>query len=310
MSFNGKNPTINSLNLTPGQDPATPSTGELQYANGTDRAAGFYVYTGAAWDSIATSGGITTQTSTKTTTYTITTSDDVILADATSAAFTITLPAANSTPRKLYRIKKIDSTLNAITIDAAGSETIEGSADTTINTQYETITLVPNGTSWFILERRTATPLSAATVLTIGATTTAPTKGTTTTDSIQWYRHGRYARILVKYVQTAAGASGNGVYLISVPTGLVIDTSVTSTNTDVGDILGQGVGVLLSAIQGNANGASPSFMSSIVYNTTQVRFAGTIGGLTSAWDQNSLFLAHNTVNVWGWFDVPIQGWKE
>ena len=58
---------------------------------------------------------------TKTTTYLVTTNDHVILCDATSGAFTVTLPALADVPNdKIFHIKKIDSTGNAVTVSQGG----------------------------------------------------------------------------------------------------------------------------------------------------------------------------------------------
>lgn len=83
--------------------------------------------------------------------YTATKEDHTILADATVAAFTITLPAPSTKVYPFVVIKKIDSGGNAITIDPAGSATIDGSATATLAAQYQTIILHANATGWHML---------------------------------------------------------------------------------------------------------------------------------------------------------------
>lgn len=61
----------------------------------------------------------------------------------------------------------------------------------------------------------------------IGAVTTAPTKGTIAQDNAQWRRVGQNMEIRYNYRQTAAGASGSGIYLFPIPAGYSIDTSIT-----------------------------------------------------------------------------------
>lgn len=90
-------------------------------------------------------------TVTKTTTATLTDADPVVLADATSAAFTITLPTAISRAGCTYTIKKIDGTANAVTIDANGTQTIDGSLTAAIVDPYAALTVVSDGSNWFIL---------------------------------------------------------------------------------------------------------------------------------------------------------------
>jgi len=96
-------------------------------------------------------GPISTAISTKTTTYTITATDSTILADANTAGFTITLPTAVGATGRIYVIKKIDSTGNVVTIDANGSETIDGSLTQSLDAQWESITIQSNGANWFII---------------------------------------------------------------------------------------------------------------------------------------------------------------
>lgn len=75
-----------------------------------------------------------------------------VTADATSAAFAITLPAASaSIVGRVYEIKKIDSSANAVTITAAGANTIDGLATIPITTQYRAFKLVCiSSTAWGI----------------------------------------------------------------------------------------------------------------------------------------------------------------
>lgn len=88
---------------------------------------------------------------TKTTTYTITVNDRVVLCNATSGAFTVTLPTAVGNTDKMFFIKKTDSSANAVTIDGSGAETIDGAATATLAVQYDFRVIVSNGTGWFIL---------------------------------------------------------------------------------------------------------------------------------------------------------------
>jgi len=85
-------------------------------------------------------------------TTTLTAGDSqIILADASGGAFTITLPAIADAAKYRYIIKKIDSSANAVTVDADGSETIDGALTAVITTQYEAPSFVPHGTEWSIV---------------------------------------------------------------------------------------------------------------------------------------------------------------
>jgi hypothetical protein len=85
----------------------------------------------------------------QTTDYTILTSDFFILADATAAAITMTLPA--TTTSGPYWIKKIDSSLNHVTVATPGSETIDGAASFDLEHEDESITVTTDGANWFII---------------------------------------------------------------------------------------------------------------------------------------------------------------
>ena len=87
--------------------------------------------------------------STKTADYTATSTDGIILVDATSGVVTITLPAASA--RKELHIKKIDASANAVTIGRAGADTIEGSTSKSLAAQYNSYTIYSDGsTTWYI----------------------------------------------------------------------------------------------------------------------------------------------------------------
>jgi hypothetical protein len=88
---------------------------------------------------------------TKTTTYAATAEDFTILCDATSGAFDVDLPAAASHTGRVYMIKKVDASANAVSIDPNAAELIDGSATSyTLSVQWAAVTIVSDGTSWFI----------------------------------------------------------------------------------------------------------------------------------------------------------------
>lgn len=175
-----------------------------------------------------------------------TTVNDVIF--ASGGAFTITLPAASNTG-KVLRIKKTDSSLaNIITISRAGGDTIDGATTTTLNTLGEVVELVADGsTTWRVMSRDYDTSQQTYS-LTIGGTTTAPTKATTATvDVASWHRDGKFMVWRYVYEQPALGApdsraSGSGDYLFPLPSGASIDTTnLGNTYTQGHSSLGSGV---------------------------------------------------------------------
>ena len=96
-------------------------------------------------------GAIATAIANKTGAYTVTISDSVITGDATTAAFSITLPTAVGITGRQYTFKKIDTSANAVTIDGAGTETIDGVATYDLSTQRKYVTIVSDGANWLIV---------------------------------------------------------------------------------------------------------------------------------------------------------------
>lgn len=78
-------------------------------------------------------------------------SDHTILCDATSNAITVTLLSANLKAYPYVVIKKTDATANAVTIDGAGSQTINGASSITLGSQYQTAILHADSTGWHLL---------------------------------------------------------------------------------------------------------------------------------------------------------------
>lgn len=107
---------------------------------GTARSIGFTV-----------NGSLNMAVVSKTSGYTATTTDNTILVDASGGAVTITLPAAAGISGRLYTIKKTDSSGNNVVIDPNGAETIDGAATNTFNTQYQSVTVVCDGSTWWTI---------------------------------------------------------------------------------------------------------------------------------------------------------------
>lgn len=94
------------------------------------------------------------QVATKTTTYSLVETDDLIIGNTSSAAFTLTLPAASSVTGKIFKIKKIESAtdFNKLTIDGDGSETIDGDTSIFLVGAGEAVTVLSDGSGWQILD--------------------------------------------------------------------------------------------------------------------------------------------------------------
>lgn len=117
-------------------------------ATGTPSAS-TYLRGDGTWSSITATSGYTISTKTTTYTETATTGDIVLLADTSSAGFTINLPTAVGNNAKIT-VKKISAS-NILTIDANGTETIDGGLTAQLKVNYASITMVSNGTNWYII---------------------------------------------------------------------------------------------------------------------------------------------------------------
>ena len=86
-------------------------------------------------------------------TYTVQSADYFLAADSTSNSITITLPAASTNSGRVIKIKDGggNSHSNNITITRAGSDTIDGNVSVVLESPYSGITLVCDGSNWFIL---------------------------------------------------------------------------------------------------------------------------------------------------------------
>jgi hypothetical protein len=80
----------------------------------------------------------------------LTATDSIVRADATSAAFTLTLPTAAGCAGREYRIKKIDSSAHIVTVATNSSQTIDGSSTQSLSSQYASLVVVSDGSNWML----------------------------------------------------------------------------------------------------------------------------------------------------------------
>ena len=75
---------------------------------------------------------------------------NMILADGSSNTVTVTLPAAGNVKARAFTVKAIDITFT-VKVATSGAETIDGAADYTFAAQYDFITLISDGSNWWIV---------------------------------------------------------------------------------------------------------------------------------------------------------------
>jgi hypothetical protein len=86
--------------------------------------------------------------------YTVASTDNTVLADATSGAITITLPNPGTISGRIYTIKKIGTggIDNALTITPT-SGTIDGGANYIIYNDWTFVCLQTDGTNWYVIKK-------------------------------------------------------------------------------------------------------------------------------------------------------------
>lgn len=107
--------------------------------------------TATAFSTLHVRGSIGTEVSFISSNTTLNSSHSTVFVNASSGV-TITLPLASATLGRRYEVKKTDATSSAMTIAAAGSDLIDGSANIFTDVRYESFTLVSDGVSnWYIV---------------------------------------------------------------------------------------------------------------------------------------------------------------
>jgi len=134
------------------------ATGDLYYRDSSGNFARLGV--GVNGKTLRVSGGVpawsdtdpaTYATSTKTSNYTITGTDAVIFANASSGNVTITLPAASSLTGYRFYVKRIDGSANICSIARSSTDTIDGQTSVSLDVQYTSLTVVSDGSNWYII---------------------------------------------------------------------------------------------------------------------------------------------------------------
>lgn len=322
-TINGSNNTISNISLTTGVtgtlpianggtgqttqsaafDALSPMTtkGDLVVNNGTNDVrlpvgTDTYILTsdstqanGVKWSAPSTVS--TANVISKTTTYTAAVGDDII--NCSGSAFTITLYPASGNSGKSITIKKTDSSFsNIITIDANGSETIDGSLTTTLNTQYESLTLYCDGSNWFRRSRDIPSKWTAYTPTINGF-------GTPTGVNFAWRRVGDSIQILGSFTTGTVSAS---TAEFTLPSGVTADSGVISTYTYYGDWIR-----VVSTGSTRKRGKLVISGGSTTIGMTSDDYTAALGP-ASALAGNVGFANTETVKVSA-FNIPITGWQ-
>ncbi len=117
------------------------------FVEGSSGNAG--IGTGTPITTLDVNGGFATALVAKTGAYTTTAADHTIICGAGNETFTVTLIAAASVTGQILVIKNIGS--GTVTVDGNASETIDGATTQSLSSQYDSIMIQSDGTSWWII---------------------------------------------------------------------------------------------------------------------------------------------------------------
>ena len=82
--------------------------------------------------------------------YLVTANNATILVNCSVEALTTQLPAAGSVSGQQYKVKKIDSGANAVTISTTSAQTIDGNTTYVLSSQYYSATVQSDGSNWWV----------------------------------------------------------------------------------------------------------------------------------------------------------------
>jgi len=227
----------------------------------------------------------------KTSAYTMSTTDFMVL--ASGSAFTVTLPNAVSVaPNQIYTIKKTDSNFaNIITIATTASQTIDGSLTTTLNTQGETIQVISDGSNWQAFTRRIPGQSISYTP------TLSAAFGSTTLITAFYRRAGDSIEIFGSF-ETGTTTVSPGT--ISLPSGLVASSALSTLNQLVGQTT-----IVVSATNAQVNLAglyvAPSGTTVVMCNVAN----GSTYNNLSALEVNQVI--GNNLSLSFYAKIPISG---
>jgi hypothetical protein len=80
--------------------------------------------------------------------YTVDGCDETVTANATGAAFQVTLPTAVNIGGRRITVKKTDVSANAVTVGTTSAQTIDGAASFALAAQFKYITVQSDGANW------------------------------------------------------------------------------------------------------------------------------------------------------------------
>jgi hypothetical protein len=147
IGYNAGKGEIGSSKLIIANGPDTANV--LIYGNFTNGQVG--IGTMNTNSTLHIDGSVAKAVTHKTADYSATSSDCIILADASSGSVTISLPDPSTVSGRVYTIKRTDDATNFVFVDDLGGGAIDGDDPYLLSAQYEYVTVVSDGSGWWVI---------------------------------------------------------------------------------------------------------------------------------------------------------------
>lgn len=210
---------------------------------------------------------------TYTATYSANLYDDMALLDATSASFTVNLPSAASANGISLKFKRFDSVVaNTATLDAFGSETINGSSTFVLIAQDQYVEIKSDGTNWQLVSQ---VKINAS------ATVLAPATFNTSSTTYASVTGAQYAtKTLAGGAQNPATANDMALKMAFLPKGTYsvvcyCSFGQTGSGFSANARIFDGTNQIGQASEGNSQGSAAPFGGIITYSTDQTNITFT-----------------------------------
>lgn len=227
--------------------------------------------------------------------YSVLTSDGAIICNASSGAFTVTLPTAVGVSGKNYIIKRIDSALaNTIVLAAASGEFIDGYPSKNISTGNESYTIYSDGTNWQIQDHNIDTSWTQYAPTLVGF-------GTVSGSSFIWRRIGQNLEIRGQFV---AGTPTATIALVPFPSSALIVSALVSSILDAGKWVRQSGG---GAIDKGGFMLYNNGSSNITFAAVETFGPSNTSTTLSAKNGNAIVATGETISLDA--TIPIDGWE-
>jgi hypothetical protein len=161
--------------------------------------------------------------------------------DATAGAIVVTLPAASGNSGKVVKVKKTDTSTNAVIIDGSSTETIDGALKFALYRQYQTIHLICDGSNWHVLSATPALVYAATAASTAVSNTTSETSFDNVTLSLaaDTIRAGDTYEFEAQAIATSTTSSDTLTVKVKIGSTVIVTTgALDATNNDLAVIRG------------------------------------------------------------------------